>query len=421
MLTKVEKNKKKQDLSRRQHEEYLKKLAVQNEFNAALKRVLIALNIDPAIIRQLPDDLKKKFLQWRTRSVRLVVSDGIKPSRRVLDHMRLTLSRWLAEAKAPVLPGYGEVTLDDYCTAGLTLFFHFYGEKNLRKEEIRIRQILFPLIDPFIHDSNPPLKIFDLLLQALGSMHSRINQSFFYLNHLPSSWGSGPTYRISSSAILYQQKAEIRNVISDGNARPAYRVGWPIVKRGMNWLKLSARNLGIDSSFADLRMDVYAQSHVFIRLRERLNTLYPHESHLMLFVSFLVMEKPPAAYKNSILIPAVHADVRIGYFPVEIVDGMILVKTFLFITNSGTPEGDRLDKELHTGKLEKEFLNVDKLSTFVNTDLPKDPKIREIFEKVGLGALCTLDPKKFTRIKQMWSGYAADFMKYMCVGGRDYC
>ncbi|HEX2955641.1 MAG TPA: hypothetical protein VHO70_02345 [Chitinispirillaceae bacterium] len=421
MATKVEKNKKKRDRSRRQHDEYIRKLAVQNEFNAALKRVLIALNIDPALFRQLPDDLKKKFLQRRTRSVRLVVSDGIKPSRRVLDHMRFTISGWLAEVKAPVLPGYGEVTLEDYYTAGLTLFFHFYNEKNLRKEEIRIRQILFPLIDPFIHDNNPPLKIFDLLLQALGSMHSRINQSFFYLNHLPYSWGSGPTYRISSSAILYQQKAEIRNVFSDGNARPAYRVGWPIVKRGVNWLKLSARNLGIDSSFADLRMDVYAQSHVFIRLRERLNTLYPHESHLMLFTSFLVMEQTPAVYKNSILIPAIHSDVRMGYFPIEIVDGMILVKTFLFITNSGTPEGDRLDKELHTGKLEKEFLNIDKLSTFVNTDLPKDPKIREIFEKVGLGALCTLNPKKFTRIDKVWTGYAADFMKYMCVADRDYC
>jgi hypothetical protein len=34
---------------------------------------------------------------------------------------------------------------------------------------------------------------------------------------------------------------------------------------------------------------------------------------------------------------------------------MVLVKTFLFITNSDTPEGDRLDKELNAGKIEKEF------------------------------------------------------------------
>jgi hypothetical protein len=196
-------------------------------------------------------------------------------------------------------------------------------------------------------------------------------------------------------------------------------VGWLRTDRGVRWVKLTARKLGIHSSFADLPLDVYAQSHTFIRMRERLDTLFHYEFHIMLYCSLYCMEKN-IHYKNSILIPAILYNITLGYFPIEIVEGMVLVKTYLFITNSGTPEGDRLDKELNAGKIEKEFLKIDKLSTFVNTDLPHDPKIREIFENAGLGALCTLNRTHFTRIKKVWSGFAADFMKYMDTSDRDY-
>jgi hypothetical protein len=65
MVTRVEKNKKKRERSRREHEENLRALAVQNEFSAAMQRILIALNIDPIYLKQLPDYVKKILVHLR--------------------------------------------------------------------------------------------------------------------------------------------------------------------------------------------------------------------------------------------------------------------------------------------------------------------------------------------------------------------
>jgi hypothetical protein len=43
-------------------------------------------------------------------------------------------------------------------------------------------------------------------------------------------------------------------------------------------------------------------------------------------------------------------DVKIGYFVVEPVNDMLVIKTFLFITHNCTPEGDKLKELTGLGK-----------------------------------------------------------------------
>ena len=90
----------------------------------------------------------------------------------------------------------------------------------------------------------------------------------------------------------------------------------------------------------------------------------------------------------------------------------MVFRTFLFITNSGTPEGERLDHELRVGKIEKEFLRIDTLSAFVRTDMTLDARVVGVFKRVGLGHLCDLDPDLFGKRSPQATGYAADFVKY---------
>jgi hypothetical protein len=77
----------------------------------------------------------------------------------------------------------------------------------------------------------------------------------------------------------------------------------------------------------------------------------------------------------------------LGYFLVEAVSGVALIKTFLFITNSGTPEGNMLDRILNARKADKAFTEIDKLNTFMKTDILKNTRLRTALIEAGLEPL----------------------------------
>lgn len=67
----------------------------------------------------------------------------------------------------------------------------------------------------------------------------------------------------------------------------------------------------------------------------------------------------------------------LGWMPVCRMQGVVLIKTFLFITGSTLPEGRMLDRLLGIGRAGKEYLRLDRLSTFVATDALECGPLRE--------------------------------------------
>ncbi len=59
----------------------------------------------------------------------------------------------------------------------------------------------------------------------------------------------------------------------------------------------------------------------------------------------------------------------------------------MFLTNNGTPEGDKLNKALGIRKLDKKFLAIDKLSTFVKLSEQEANELKELFADYGLESL----------------------------------
>ena len=164
-------------------------------------------------------------------------------------------------------------------------------------------------------------------------------------------------------------------------------------------------------------MDVYVQSHALIRLRERIDTVDHPSLHFTLALS-VYKKQISILHNGKSLLAYYHIKHKLGYFLLDVIDGVVVMRTFLFITNSGTPEGDRLDRELNIGKLEKQYVGIDKLSSFVGSDLMMDERVKNIFDKVGLGHLKDLDPAFYDRKGIREKGYAADFVKYMNIDGR---
>ncbi|MDI6739251.1 MAG: hypothetical protein QME74_02690 [Candidatus Edwardsbacteria bacterium] len=86
-------------------------------------------------------------------------------------------------------------------------------------------------------------------------------------------------------------------------------------------------------------------------------------------------------------------NIKAGYLALEIKQGRALIRTFLFITSDGTPEGDRLRQVCGLGRLDKHFLALDRLSTFVAADFSGHAKLRELFAEAGLECLWELKEK----------------------------
>ena len=87
------------------------------------------------------------------------------------------------------------------------------------------------------------------------------------------------------------------------------------------------------------------------------------------------------------------------------IEGVIVVRTFLFVTNNGTPEGQLLEKNTGLQKLDKKYLAIDKLSTFMTSDLDKNEEVLRIFK--ASGCQCLLD--LYEKMKPLISKHANQF------------
>lgn len=79
----------------------------------------------------------------------------------------------------------------------------------------------------------------------------------------------------------------------------------------------------------------------------------------------------------------------------DIIDEKIVLRTFLFLTNNGTPEGEKLHE--HTGimKEDKMYLTIDKFSSFIHSDIKYNDHIKDIFIKAGCQSLFEVDKEVY--------------------------
>ena len=398
---------------RRREQERQAHRAAERRYVEALQNVLNALGSADSF-RSLPEKERLILFKLRFRSIRIMPAEGTKVPRRVLEYLRIFISKMVRYKTVEVLPGLGKVSLEDFLTAGWTL--GSYVMDSIKETVPEAVQSFCCQLLPFAQTigkpgTKPTIELM-MIAHAAGFRVSRVNQTMYYLMPHFHSEGEGLSLRLSTALIVHQVKPEAMDVVIEGKSRPVWRVGWPLAGSGMRWAALSGRDLGVGGALADLPMKVYIQSHALIRLKQRVDPLDNICQHSNIF--YACQDKEVVALPDSRALVAYYAfKKKLGYFMAEIAGGIVVFRTFLFITNSGTPEGERLDHELRVGKIEKEFLRIDTLSAFVRTDMTLDARVVDVFKRVGLGHLCDLDPELFGKRSPLAIGYAADFVKYM--------
>jgi hypothetical protein len=183
---------------------------------------------------------------------------------------------------------------------------------------------------------------------------------------------------------IHKQVAEMVRLTTDRGTRPAYRVGGSFGLHGRSWAGLPKRLFGVDS---DEYFPVYIQDHALLRLHERLPLEgFEGEVHDNIWLSF-VDPKLTVGPAGDRLVEYQFCGYKLGYFPVEVVDGKVLIKTFLFITMTGTPEARLLYKNLGLVRRDIEELSFDSIETFHNTDVLEDEELRSLLATCGCGHL----------------------------------
>lgn len=171
--------------------------------------------------------------------------------------------------------------------------------------------------------------------------------------------------------------------------RPAFPVVWPQTQYGL-------KHFSVDPSiFSEEYADnepalVYIQRHALQRLKERLDCLGLNLIQRTLCYS--IQQCVAIKMKdNRVLIEYYHGKIKIGYLVAEYIDGAVLIHTFLFITANGTPEGQKLYKLSGLEKLDKKYLSIDKLSTFINSDISKNEELKSLFKSAGCDSLFEIE------------------------------
>lgn len=223
----------------------------------------------------------------------------------------------------------------------------------------------------------------DMLL-SLGFFYHDMSQTIYWLKHEFIVTPFGPGNLISINTF----KIESSDVIIDDTKRTVIRMGYAFPGYGIDWLSMKPSELNIQGYDSDNPLDVYIQTHALHRLAERIDCFPIGSVHYNMFQSF---KFPKVFYDlhGNTLVEFRFFHTKAGYFRIDVIDGKIIIRTFLFVTNNGTPEGQKLGSNTRLQKLDKKYLAIDKLSTFMTSDVGKDENVKKIF--IDSGCQCLLD------------------------------
>ena len=128
----------------------------------------------------------------------------------------------------------------------------------------------------------------------------------------------------------------------------------------------------------DKVFNMYVQSHVFHRFKERLNTFSPTD-HNLLFQYTFTRNLNLVQYDKRDLFSCVIADdcPPVGYFTFLIRGDDLVINTFIPLIGDNTPEGKKLQKLLSLSKEEIIYLGMDKLNFFIRVDFDQVPELKQ--------------------------------------------
>ena len=362
----------------------------KNEFMRKLK-LIVNICCGEDIYSLIPHRILEKVYLLRYHPVQITVAEGHIIPLKFMTELKVVFAELLKIHKVGFSPMGYEISLHDLVTVGFSIN---YIVSILEAEDIPNTNKITSALNKYCLDietqKNATMQFLKILL-SIGFGMSNIENRFYWFDYTLKDHNDSK-HGIDNHLRIYTEVPKTICVKIDGVSRPALRLGWANFLQGMTWFTLRPSLLNISGVPGDQPMEVYIQSHALHRFRERTDGIYDFVAQEYIYHSFI---NPKVCFdrNHNLLIEYRIMDSKAGYFRFDVVRNIIVVKTFLFLTNSGTPEGDLLAKNTGLKVLDMKYLTIDKLSTFMSSDIANNVQIIKIFTDAGCQSLFELYAK----------------------------
>lgn len=197
-----------------------------------------------------------------------------------------------------------------------------------------------------------------------------------------------------------------------GQPRPVfqcYRWGLPVAPP----VPLEWPSTVFEGKHDSLSLPVFIQRHAVWRFKKRVPRSWIDYALLAQSLTNPVVER---GRSGQMLVAYGTGGLRLGYFVCEVVQDMIVLKTFLFLTMRDTPEGQRIRQRLRLAQRDVDALGLERAETFINTDLRTDPELCSILADCGVGHL--VGEELAIDLAKQRLGCAQEMRKYLRMPAR---
>ncbi|WP_143774022.1 hypothetical protein [Niastella vici] len=372
------------------HREKIEKVRHVNEFLSAVKD-MIAKAAGSDIVKYIPPSEIEFLYKIRLHPVRVKAAPGESIPPKVLEFSNCLITHFFKNEQVQIGIGMlDKISLYEYFSTAFTVMLYIQrlnDDDYPRAAVVKKRLEAFAaVVNSSTHET--ALKEYNHFMNATALLCCNINEYLYAFKFNPSIIERGV-----SKAGLFSEIYKIRlpkiKVLMGEHHRPAWRLGWYLPAPELHLELISIQSEEIYKLPGNV-MDVYIQSHALNRLAERLDGIEISVLHFNIYDSLCL----PKVYINKhglLLFEYAIFKNKVGYFLGEVADGKIILKTFLFLTNNGTPEADKLQTMTGLQKEDINYLAIDKLSTFLLSDIDENENVKQLFINAGCESLFKID------------------------------
>ena len=365
----------------------------KNEFLQRLRNMCCLLG-EPQVYKTFSPRLLDIIYNMRSQSVRVFPVPGNQVHESIIQTARNVFSKVLRYKKFPVLPDNSiEISLYDFTTVYETLMLMMQTEISRTDPKLQPAVIAMKrYTDCYEKLYNDAIHYLMITFSILNLYPSDLRQKIYLHSHRDENKLDGKSAMVSICDIR-STSPERKNFIIDGISRPAFRVGWGVYlpEVAFDFIFLTPEQLQLNMITKGYPMPVFIQSHAIQRLLERLDDVLIGVVYMNLYQS-LKFNLSVHRDKNGTIRLAmnIHGH-KVGYLIADIIDRCVVLRTFLFLTQFGTPEGDKLKEMTGFNKIDCNYFEITKLSTFLESDIPKNEKLKSLFIEAGCESLFNID------------------------------
>ena len=360
----------------------------KNQFLKKFRYILTLVGCEE-LYSEISKEEMDDFYIMHFRTIQVEPDKDLDVSPRLVKFYNWFFNYFTKENTIELYEGGPEISMYDFLTTIYT--FEFYNEyiesedfDKIKKVNQRIRQFI-----DLDHLTEEALSFLATIRFLASLYHSDIISGMYWFKSDVHVLGE-VDQKSYIKLLLNKEPVQILSLKLNGAVRPVYRLGHPL-GRCITWLKIDARTMKMQSFGSKKEWDIYIQSHALQRLNERLDNQDRYLIYIDLLLSLIIPKVSVKGDGQRLIEYRIKGDYKIGYLVAEVVNDVVVIRTFLMLTHYNTPEGERLRAILNSTKTDTTYWALDRLSTFSASDMDENETLKQKFIEAGCETLFNID------------------------------